>query len=298
MTRQERTWGTKPRSPAGSGGGAACDTARELEVVTLAKWAGSVDVQNCVSPSAPACVLAGEAGSIARVVGSSRGAAPPPRRLASRAGQGYTSFAQGLAPQKLTGRVAEHEDVSQHVARPLLGREPGGRDGGGGRQQAVLVDKGDQDDALPLGACGRRGWAELLRPCVKPGLGRSAHIRECLSAARCKFQPLFQPVSTSLTLALQVHLEVGGIKVDERRGRVAHERAVRIRQQPVAAGLLEGARGRGAAEDGRVSGVPPAAGTGQSSPAQLRACTPPAARTCSTAAPPAAARRAGRACRS
>ena len=52
-------WGTKPRSPAGSGGGAAWDTARLLDDDTEAKWAGRVEVQNSVS-SPPAGGQAGK----------------------------------------------------------------------------------------------------------------------------------------------------------------------------------------------------------------------------------------------
>ena len=39
------TWGRKPRSPAGRGGGGGCCTHRLLHCVTVAKWDGSVDMQ-------------------------------------------------------------------------------------------------------------------------------------------------------------------------------------------------------------------------------------------------------------
>lgn len=56
--------------------------------------------------------------------------------------------------------MREHQDVPQHVALPLLRGQRGGRHRGGGRQQALLVDEGDEHHALPVRACGRgRGAA-------------------------------------------------------------------------------------------------------------------------------------------
>ena len=159
-------WGTKPRSPAGSGGGAACDTARLLEEDTEAKWAGRVEVQNSVSSPPAGGQAGGQAKGDFSVVGSlgrrwqgfedyarGRGAA----RVPLHANRNATPLPLECNTSSLTRGVREDDDVPQRVALPLLGCEALGRHAGGGVQQALLVQERDQHHAFPVRACRQGG---------------------------------------------------------------------------------------------------------------------------------------------